>query len=133
MVKEADAHAAEDKADRERAELRNEADGLIYSTEKSLRDYGSKVGDTDRQAIESAIQQVRSALETADGRAIRSSMDTLKQAAYRLAEEVYSAASSARANGGASGGGPGAGSDGGSKERPENADYEVVDDEKQKS
>jgi molecular chaperone DnaK len=132
MVKEADAHAAEDRAERERAELQNEADGLIYSTEKSLRDYGSKVGEADRQAIEHAIQELRSALDTGDARAIRSSTDGLKQAAYRLAEEVYRA-SSAPANGGTSSGAPGEGSDGGSKGQTESADYEVVDDEKQKN
>jgi len=147
MVKEAEAHAQEDKAERERAETRNEADNLIYTTEKSLKDYGDKISESDRGSIESAIGDLRKSLEGSDIQDMKAKVEALKQAAYRLAEEVYKSASaqngsaqSGAGQGGTAGGyGQGAGgqpseqaggpasSSGG--ETVEDADYEVVDDE----
>jgi molecular chaperone DnaK len=133
MVKEADAHAAEDKAERERAEIRNEADALMYSTDKSLKDYGSKVSEEDRAAIQAAIEELRTVLGGADIALVRARTDALKQAAYKLAEEVYragSASPSGQPGAAADGGG---GGDGGAAEgAPQDADYEVVDEERQK-
>jgi molecular chaperone DnaK len=146
MVKEAESHAEEDKRAREGAEARNEADTLIYSTEKSLKDYGDKISDADKQQINDAIAELRSALETNDPDQIKGKMEALKQASYKLAEEVYKNAS-AEQQGDAGGEGPegnagdqGAGSDGAEDasggqdegaggENVEDVDYEVVDEE----
>jgi molecular chaperone DnaK len=146
MVKEAESHAEEDKKAREAAEARNEADTLIYSTEKSLNDYGDKISDTDKQQINDAIGELRSALETNDPEQIKSKMDALKQASYKLAEEVYKNASADQQGDGSgegpegdtgAGGGGEAGAEGASGdqdqgaggENVEDVDYEVVDEE----
>jgi molecular chaperone DnaK len=140
MVRDAEVHSKEDKEARERAEARNEADNLIYSTEKSLTDYGSKITDADRKNIESAVAELRKALETQNTADIKAKSEALKQAAYRLAEEVYRA-SSAKSGGAASGAsGPGAAAAGEGPQHPagqagetvEDADYEVVDDDGKK-
>jgi SpoVK/Ycf46/Vps4 family AAA+-type ATPase len=88
MVKEAEAHAAEDRKERERAEARNEADNLIYTTDKSLRDYGSKISEADRKDIETAIAELRKVMDSQNTAEIKSKSEALKQAAYRLAEEL---------------------------------------------
>jgi molecular chaperone DnaK len=146
MVKEAEAHAAEDKAERERVEVRNEADTLIYSTEKSLKEFGNKVSDSDRKNIETAVADLRGALDSKDLSVIKTKTETLKQAAYKLAEEVYKASSAQQASGagpqGGAAGGPAGGpagedsgaqpNDGKKKGNVEDVDYEVVDDEKKK-
>ncbi|GAB1455729.1 molecular chaperone DnaK [Spirochaetota bacterium] len=112
MVKEAEAHAEEDKRERERAEARNEADALIYQTEKSLTDYGDKVGPDDKVAIEAAVAELKTALETNESEPIKEKIEALKQASYKLAEQVYK--SSTPGTEGGEGGpeaGPGDGSD----------------------
>ncbi len=150
MVKEAETHAEEDKQEREKAETQNEADNLIYTTEKSLRDYGEKISEDDRKSIETAIADLRKAMESDQNKEVKAKIETLKQAAYKLAEEVYKstasqaggaadgaeAAGAASQTGGAagaaesSGDGSGAGESG---ETVEDADYEVVDDENTKN
>jgi molecular chaperone DnaK len=153
MVKEAETHAEEDKQEREKAETRNEADNLIYTTEKSLRDYGEKISGDDRKNIETAIADLRKAMEADQLQEVKAKIEALKQAAYKLAEEVYKstasqaggAASGADASGAdaagtasrdaagaseSSGDGSGAGESG---ETVEDADYEVVDDENPKN
>ena len=92
MVREAEEHASEDKRVRESAEARNEADTLIYSTEKSLADYGEKVSEADRQQIQGAIGELKAALESGNVEAIKAKSEALKQASYRLAEEIYKTA-----------------------------------------
>ena len=112
MVKDAEVHADEDKQARERAEARNEADSLVYSTEKSLADYGDKLTAEERGAVESALSDVKSYLqaneaEQLDVEALKTKTEALRQAAYKLAEEMYknaaqnAAAESAAAEGGA--------------------------------
>jgi molecular chaperone DnaK len=93
MVREAESNAAEDRREREKAELLNSADSLLYSTEKSLRDLGNKVREPDRQAAESAAGELRAALASEDPGLIRSKLEALQRAAYALAEEVYKDAS----------------------------------------
>jgi len=146
MVREAESHAAEDRRDRERAELSNAADSLLYSTEKSLRDLGDKVKESDRQAAESAAAELRAALSTGDPGLIRSCLDALQRAAYALAEEVYKDASARSASGRGTENGTGPRESGsGPREkagarprrssrgeedgpsRPEDSDYEVVE------
>jgi molecular chaperone DnaK len=141
MVKEAEEHAEEDKKEREKVEVQNEADTLIYSTEKSLTDYGDKISDEDKQSIQSAVDELKKAKEGEDVDDIRQKMEQVKQASHKLAEEMYKNAGGQEAGGaqGAeAGAGAGAGAAGGeasgqqsssSDENVEDADYEVVDDE----
>ncbi len=141
MVKEAEAHAAEDKRERERADARNEADGLLYTTEKSLKDYGDKVGASDREAIEAAAAELKKTLEGQDVEAMKAKTEALKQASYKLAEEIYKNAVAAgrprRGPVGEGGAGPGASADAdagasGKAGSAEDVDYRVVDDEEKK-
>ena len=147
MVKDAEQNAEEDRKHREAAEARNEADNLIYSTEKSLTDYGDKIGEDDKAAINSAIEELKKTLEGNDPDEIKQKSEALKQASYKLAEEVYKQTGGESQGGpeggpegGAAGAGPGAddaggaaGADGGAGgENVEDVDYEVVDDEENK-
>jgi len=154
MVKEAEAHAAEDKKERERIDARNEADGLIYQTEKSLKEFGDKVSAADKAAIETATADLKKALEGQDLEAMKQKTEALKQASYKLAEEIYKNAapqggaqgapggdSSGSAGGsaggdvnGGSGTGPSgnAGPAGGASGTADDVDYRVVDDEEKK-
>ncbi|TVQ26646.1 MAG: molecular chaperone DnaK [Spirochaetaceae bacterium] len=136
MVKDAESHAEDDRKAKEAAEARNEADSLVYSTEKSLSDYGDKVSDEDRQKINGAISDLKSALDSGDAEQIKQKTEVLKEASYKLAEEVYKA-SSENAEGASTenGGQAGAseqetGSD--DSETVEDVDYEVVDEDDNK-
>jgi len=135
MVRDAEAHSAEDKKARELAEARNEADNLLYSTEKSLKDYGAKVSDADRKNIEGAVAALRQVLDSQNAADIKAKSEALKQAAYRLAEEVYrsSSAQGGQAQGAAAAAGEGGPQQpSGAGETVEDADYEVVDDDGKK-
>ncbi|MAG34625.1 MAG: molecular chaperone DnaK [Dehalococcoidia bacterium] len=152
MVKDAEVHAEEDKKERDVAEARNEADTLVYTTEKSLGDYGDKLTADDRANIDTALQAVKSQLEAdpIDPEQLKSKTEELRQAAYKLAEEVYknaeqnaegaadgSAGEGAAGDGGDNGDESGqAGSNGATGEaasgKVEDVDYEVVDDEEKK-
>jgi len=142
MVKEAEAHAAEDKRERERADTRNEADGLIYTTEKSLKDYGDKVSAADKATIEAADAELKKAMEGSDVEVMKAKIEALKQASYKLAEEIYKNATpqGTPGEGGAPGGDGGAsgstaGPDAGGSPKSgsaEDVDYRVVDDEEKK-
>jgi molecular chaperone DnaK len=136
MVNEAEEHAEEDKKARERIETRNEADSLIYSTEKALSDYGDKVSDADREKINTAIEDLRKVLDSGDPTEIKQKSEALKQVSYSLAEEMYKNAGPQAASGGdgETGGTEGqSGSSGGASgsENVEDVDYEVVDDEEE--
>ncbi len=143
MIKDAELHAEEDRKERERVETRNEADNLIYSTEKSLKEFGDKISEADRKKIQDAIEDLRKVLDSKDVSEIKSKMEALKQASYKLAEEVYKnagaqaqgAAGSAGATGGTGGesanASSGTQSTGGSG-NVEDVDYEVVDDDETK-
>ena len=144
MVKEAELHAEEDKKEREKAEVHNEADSMIYSTEKNIKDLGDKVSAEDKAKTDEAVADLKRALESGDTEAIKNKTEALKQASYKIAEEVYKQQSAqGQGAGGADGGGPegtgfaggggfagGAdmGSGGPETKSAEDADYEVVDD-----
>jgi len=145
MVKEAEAHAAEDKRERERVDTRNEADSLVYTTEKSLKDYGDKVSAQDRTAIETAMADLKKAMEGQDVELMKQKIEALKQASYKLAEEIYKNAGANAQQGAAEGQAGGPGPDGAGAAGPEGAgpasgasgqaddvDYRVVDDEDKK-
>jgi molecular chaperone DnaK len=91
MVKDAEAHAAEDKARREVVDARNHAEAAIHSAEKSLADYGDKVSTADRNAIESAVTALKSAIESDDSETIKTKTNELAQAAMKLGEAMYKA------------------------------------------
>jgi molecular chaperone DnaK len=132
MVKEAELHAEEDKKEREKAEVRNEADNMIYATEKNIKDLGDKVNAQDKAKTEEAIADLRKALEGGDIEAIKTKTEALKQVSYKIAEEVYkqTGGQAGPGNPGAQSGGPAPGGDsgGGNTKSAEDADYEVVDD-----
>ena len=134
MVKDAEANAAADKEKREAVDAKNEADGLIYTTEKSLKDLGDKVSDADKQKIEDAMAALKKALESENTQDIKAKTEELKQASYKIAEELYkqqgAASQTASENAGAS-------QEGASQEESsskfdkgsaQDVDYEVQDD-----
>ncbi len=98
MVKDAEAHAEEDKKERAKIDARNEADGLSYSTEKSLKDYGDKVSSEDKAKIEAALEDLKKTMSDSNSSAeeIKAKTEALQQAAYKLAEEVYKESAAAQ-------------------------------------
>ncbi len=136
MVKEAEAHAAEDKRERERADARNEADSLIYTTEKSLKDYGDKVSASDKAAVDAAVSELKKAIEGNDAEDMKRKTEALKQAFYKISEEIYKAAGAQAGSQGGSGAqtdaGGSSGNSGGTSGKAEDVDYRVVDDEDKK-
>ena len=117
MVKDAEAHAEEDKAKKDEIEVRNQTDSLAYSTEQTLKELGDKVPAGTKADVEAALADAKKALEGTDIEAIKAASEKLQQAGYKLAEIVYSDQNDQTA--------PGAGSDGG--DDVVDADYEVVD------
>jgi len=93
LVKEAQSHTEEDKKKRELVELRNQADTLIYSTEKNLGEHGDKIDEEEKTKINEAIVSLRTAMEGSDGAAIQSATQNLTTASHKLAEEMYKKAS----------------------------------------
>ena len=89
MVKDAEANAESDKKQREAIDVKNEADSLIYATEKSVKELGDKVKPADKQAIDDAVAALKKALEGNDTEDIKAKTEALKQASYKIAEEVY--------------------------------------------
>jgi len=140
MVKEAEKHAEEDKKKKEKVEVRNQADTLVYTTEKSLKDYGDKVGEEEKKKINESLDKVKEALKGDDVEAIKKTSEELTQASHKLAEAMYRQASkeqTAQAGPQAEAGGP--------KEAPKteagktgqeediiDAEYKVEDEEKKK-
>jgi molecular chaperone DnaK len=130
MVKEAAAHAEEDKKRREEIEARNHADQAVYAAERFVRDNGDKLAAADKQSIESATEELKKAIESNDANAMRSAMERLNQAQYKAGESMYRQASQA--------GQPGPGSapppPGGTSERDSGGgdviDAEVVEEDK---
>ncbi|HBD93316.1 MAG: molecular chaperone DnaK [Spirochaetes bacterium GWF1_31_7] len=132
MVKDAELHAAEDEKIREMAEAKNLADNMVYQTEKAVKDYGDKVSEEDKTAINTAVEELKKTLAdtSADVAQIKAKTEELQKVSYKLAEEMYKNANPA---GGATHDGgaehsDNPGSSGGSNSKAEDADYEVVDD-----
>ena len=122
MVKDAEAHAEEDKKHKDEIEVRNQVDSLAYSTEQTLKDLGDKVPGDQKKAAEDAVAEAKKALDGTDVDAIRAAGDKLQEVGHKLAEVVYSATQEDAA--------AGAGAQGGSADDVVDADYEVVDDDK---
>src|SRR5271154_1626000 len=89
MVKDAEAHAEDDKKKKEMVEAKNQAEGLIHSTEKALAEHGSKVEESERRAIEDAVSDLKEALKGDDAEAIKAKTNTLAQASMKLGEAMY--------------------------------------------
>lgn len=89
MVKDAEANAEADKKRRETVTAKNDADGLVHSTEKALAEHGSKVSDSERRAIEDAVSDLKEALKGDDAEAIKAKTQTLAQASMKLGEAMY--------------------------------------------
>ena len=123
MVRDAESHAAEDKKRRELAEARNQLDTLIYTTEKSLKEFGDKIDSGEKQNIEDAMAKAKKAMESNDLNTIKSAQEELTRSSHKLAEAMYAKASQARGAGAEAR--PGA--DAGAQEGPKKAQEDVVD------
>jgi len=134
MVNEAEAHASEDQARREMAEARNHGEALVHSTEKSLAEYGDKVSEEEKGAIETAIADLKTALEGEDEAAIKEKTETLGQAAMKLGEAMYAAqqAEEGAAEGPAAGADAEMGGEQAADDDVVDADFEEVDEDDKK-
>ncbi|MFP4190596.1 MAG: molecular chaperone DnaK [Candidatus Hydrogenedentota bacterium] len=134
MVHEAQEHEEEDKERRELIELRNNADQLLYSTEKSLNENGDKMNEQDKQALQDALEELRNVKDGEDKQAIQSAMEKVQSTSHKLAEAMYAAAG-ASADATDAGGGDGQQQAGGAQESsgegPVDADFTVVDDDQE--
>jgi len=133
MVREAEAHAAEDKKKRELIEAKNQGDNLIYSTEKSLGEFGDKIDASEKQKIEEGIAALKKALEGTDAEEIKKASEALMQASHKLAEAVYAKAQAAGAGAEAGGEAHAQGAENGGAAKGEkvvDADFEEVKDDK---
>ncbi len=128
MVKDAEANAAEDKKRRELVEARNQGESLVHSTEKSLKDYGDKVSEADKGAIETAVEALKTALTGEDAEAIQARTNELMQASMKLGEAMYAAS---QAEGAAAEGEPA--TEEAKKDDVIDADFKDVSDDKKKS
>ena len=134
MVKDAEAHAAEDKKRRALVEARNHADATIHGAEKQLKEGGDKVAAADKTAVESAIVELKSTMEGDDVEAIKGKTDAVMQALIKVGEALYKAAGDAAGGDGAAQGDAGGSTAGtGEEEKVVDADFEEVDDRKGKS
>ncbi len=130
MVQDAEEHAAEDKERKELVEVRNAADSLVYTTEKSLADYGDKVEVADKEAIETELAALKEAMEAEDVEAIKAKTESLSQVAMKLGEAMYKASQDEAAAAEGGDGPDAAGPDGDTKaEDVVDADFEEVDDD----
>jgi molecular chaperone DnaK len=137
MVKDAEAHAGEDKRRRELVEARNNADALIHTTERTLRDNNEKIPQGDRESVEQAVQALKDTLGSEDAEQIKSKTEALAQVSMKIGEALYKAEQAAQAGGGSHGGsdtagGGHGGSAGGADDKVVDADFEEVDDQKKR-
>ncbi len=124
MVKDAESHAEEDKKRKDEIEVRNQTDSLAYGTEQTLKDLGDKVPEDQKKATEEAVAEARKALEGTDIEAIKAAGEKLQEVGHKLAEVAYADAQAQTA------GTDGASAGNSSDSDVEDADYEVVDDDK---
>ena len=129
LVKDAQAHTDDDKKRRKTAEAKNQADTLIYQTEKNLSEYGDKIAAEDKTKVEEAVAALKKAMEGTDPDAIESATQALTTASHKLAEEMYKAASASAAPGAGASAGDGAGETK-TDEKVVDAEFEEVDKEK---
>src|SRR5262252_3628875 len=131
MVKDAEAHAEEDKRRRELVEAKNNADALVHTTERTLSEAADKIPQADREAVEQAIQALKDTLGSDDAGQIKSKTEALAQASMKVGEALYKAQQAEQAGAGDGGGpqgGPSHGASGGD-DKVVDADFEEVDDQ----
>jgi molecular chaperone DnaK len=128
MMKEAEAHAGEAHQLRELAEARNQAENLVYQTEKSLKEHRDSLPESDASTIEGRVMELKAVLDSSDLAEIRAKTDALNEASHKLAEAVYARATAEQAAQQQPSGNGGAAPD--EDEVVEDADYEVVDEGK---
>ncbi len=134
MMKDAEAHAEEDRQRREEAEVRNNADALVFQTEKLLKDQADKIDPADREKIDAAIADLKQALANDDVAAIRQKHEALVAASQDFAQRLYQAAQQQQAaSGGAGGGGPAGDGGASTPSDDEVADAEIVDEGEERS
>jgi molecular chaperone DnaK len=131
MVKDAESHAEEDKKRKAAVEAKNHAEALVHSTEKALAEHGSKVGEPERKAIETALADLKEALKGSDADVIAAKTNTLAQASMKLGEAMYKQQEGQPGAGGPDGAAPGG--EPGKKEDVVDAEFTEVDDDKKKS
>ncbi len=136
MVKNAEAHRDEDQKQRELIELRNQADSMAYEAEKNVKEYGDKLSDSDKEAIQKAIEDVRAVQHSSNADEIRAKVDALQQALMKLGQAMYeqTTAGEEQAGPGPQPGGQAGPEQGGqpSGDGTVDAEYDVVDDEESK-
>jgi molecular chaperone DnaK len=130
MVKEAEAHAEEDKRRKELVEARNQADAAVYSTEKALKESETRIPADLKKQVEQAVAEVKQLLTSENAQAIRQATERLQQAASKIGEALSGAASQAA---GGAGGQAGGGSGGSSGDDVVDAEFEEVDSRNQKA
>ncbi len=130
MVRDAEAHADEDKKRRETIEARNHADSMVYSTEKSLKEFGDKIDAVEKGNIENKITELKKIMEGEDSEAIKKATDELAQSAHKLAEAMY--AQKPAEEGGATPGAEQASSSTHKDDKVVDADFEEIKDDKKK-
>jgi molecular chaperone DnaK len=143
MVKDAEAHAAEDRKFREVVDTRNRADAMVHAVEKAMKDLGDKVGAEERAKAESALSDLKTALKSDDKELIEKKIEALGQASASIAQRAYAASSEAAGSAGASPGaapgqGPaGTGEQGASASKPDenvvDAEFEEVRDKNRRA
>ena len=137
MVKDAEAHAEEDKRRRDLVEAKNSADALIHTTERTLTEAGDKVAQGDRDAVQQAIQALKDSLGSDDAAQIKAKTEALAQASMKVGEALYKAQQAEQAGAGGAAGpsssGPSSGgTTGGGNDKVVDADFEEVDDQKKR-
>ena len=134
LVKDAEAHSEEDKKRRETVEIRNQADSLVYGTEKNLQEHGDKIPEEEKTKIQEAIDGMKTAMEGDDAEAMKAAMQTLTTASHKLAEEMYKKTSTETGDGSNTGDGssPNGEATNGTQqdEKVVDAEFEEVDKEK---
>ena len=132
MVKDAEAHAEEDKRKRELVEAKNSADALIHTTERTLNEAGDKVAQGDRDSVQQAIQALKDTLGSDDAAQIKAKTEALAQASMKVGEALYKAQQAQQAAAGEGGGPSSAGTGAGPNDKVVDADFEEVDDQKKR-
>src|SRR5581483_5099059 len=120
-------HAEDDRRRKEEAEVRNNADTLVYQTEKLLREQGEKIAADERERVEAAVKNVKDALAGSDLEAIKTATEALMQTSQSFAQKLYESAAADQA--GASGAAGGAGAGGSAPNDDEVVDAEIVDEQ----
>ena len=127
-VKDAEAHASEDKKKKEEVEVRNNAESLVYSSQKRLDDLGDKISGEEKAKVETEIENVKKALETNNTDTIKEATEKLTTVFYQISEQLYKQNAANAAQGAAGAEGQNAGDAGANNGNVYDADYKVEDD-----